>query len=163
MELLQVVGHAIQFHIHGLSEHTFDRTHMDLEIHLVHKTEAGESAVVGFFVFVVWQPVADWWLRWRAECRKGADICILVPQLEGDTDGSQTGHIIVSLQGPVKNYIPVVPFHTSVLEWKVGPPLSEIDDEKIDEYFNKLYKSILVNIRILMETLCVEEEPEHVK
>ena len=39
-----------QFHIHGLSEHTFDRTHMDLEIHLVHKTESGDSAVVGFFV-----------------------------------------------------------------------------------------------------------------
>ena len=71
--------------------------------------------------------------------------------------------VIVSLQGPVKSYISEVPFHTSVLEWDVAPPLSEIVDDQLEEYFNNVYKSILVNIRILMETLCVEEESEYVK
>jgi len=71
--------------------------------------------------------------------------------------------IIVSLQGPIKSYISKVPFHTSVLQWNVAPPLSEIVDDRIEEHLNNIYKTILVNIRILMETLCVEEESEYDK
>ena len=70
-------------------------------------------------------------------------------------------HVIVSLQGPIKNYISTVPFHTSVLEWDVAPPFSEIADDQIEEHLNTVHKTILVNIRILMETLCVEEEFEY--
>ena len=36
-----------QFHFHGLSEHTFEGKGSDMELHLVHKSAAGESAVVG--------------------------------------------------------------------------------------------------------------------
>ena len=71
--------------------------------------------------------------------------------------------LIVSLQGPIKSYISEVPFHASVLEWDVAPPLSEIVDDRIEEHLNSIYKTILVNIRILMETLCVAEESEYGK
>jgi len=71
--------------------------------------------------------------------------------------------LIVSLQGPIKSYISKVPFHTSVLQWNVAPPLSEIVDDRIEEHLNNVYKTILVNIRILMEALCVEEESEYGK
>lgn len=70
-------------------------------------------------------------------------------------------HVIISLQGPINEYLSEVPFRTSVLEWDVAPPLSEIADDQKEEYFSNIYKTILVNIRILMETLCVEEEPEY--
>jgi phosphate transport system protein len=68
--------------------------------------------------------------------------------------------IIVSLQGPIKSHISKVPFHTSILEWDVAPLLSEIAEDQIEEHLSNLHKTILVNIRILMETLCVEEEFE---
>ena len=71
--------------------------------------------------------------------------------------------IIVGLQGPIKSRISRVPFHTSVLKWDVAPPLSEIADDQIEKYFSNLHKTILVNIRIMMETLCVEEEFEYEK
>jgi len=45
----------------------------------------------------------------------------------------------------------------------VAPPLSEIVDDQIEEHLNNIYKTILVNIRILMEALCVEEESEYGK
>jgi protein-tyrosine-phosphatase len=69
--------------------------------------------------------------------------------------------VIVSLQGPIKSYISAVPFHASVLEWDLAPPLSEIVDNQMEEHLKNIYKSILVNIRILMETLCVAEESEY--
>src|SRR5207237_3324330 len=39
-----------QFHFHGLSEHTFEGKGSDMELHLVHKSAAGETAVVGVVV-----------------------------------------------------------------------------------------------------------------
>ena len=65
-------------------------------------------------------------------------------------------HVIVSLQGTITSYIAKVPFHTSVLHWDVGSDPNEVDDDQVEEYLNGLYKTILVNIRILMETLCAE-------
>ena len=37
----------LQFHFHGLSEHTFDGKGADMELHLVHTSAAGVNAVVG--------------------------------------------------------------------------------------------------------------------
>ncbi|MBC7818025.1 MAG: carbonic anhydrase family protein [Planctomycetaceae bacterium] len=39
-----------QFHVHTPSEHTLDGKHFDLEIHFVHKSKAGDMAVVGVLV-----------------------------------------------------------------------------------------------------------------
>jgi len=37
----------LQFHFHAPSEHTIDGKHADMEMHLVHKNEAGQLAVIG--------------------------------------------------------------------------------------------------------------------
>lgn len=39
-----------QFHFHSPSEHTLHGKHFDMEMHLVHKSEAGEIAVIGVFI-----------------------------------------------------------------------------------------------------------------
>lgn len=40
----------LQFHFHALSEHTVGGKHYDMEGHLVHQSEDGESAVVGILM-----------------------------------------------------------------------------------------------------------------
>jgi carbonic anhydrase len=40
----------VQYHFHAPSEHTIDGRHYPLEVHLVHKSAAGELAVVGVLV-----------------------------------------------------------------------------------------------------------------
>jgi phosphate transport system protein len=93
----------------------------------------------------------------------GFDLTGMKPKSMDKIPKLDNFHVVVSLQGPIKSYISTVPFHTSVLEWDVAPPLSEIADDQIEEHLNNIYKTILVNIRILMETLCVEEESEYGK
>jgi carbonic anhydrase len=39
-----------QFHFHAPSEHTIDGRHADMEMHLVHKSEDGQVAVVGVMI-----------------------------------------------------------------------------------------------------------------
>lgn len=39
-----------QFHFHSQSEHTVDRAHYPLELHLVHRTPEGKRAVVGVLI-----------------------------------------------------------------------------------------------------------------
>jgi len=40
----------LQYHFHGPSEHTLDQKHFPMEMHLVHKSAAGELAVIGAFI-----------------------------------------------------------------------------------------------------------------
>jgi carbonic anhydrase len=52
----------VQFHFHAPSEHTIDGEHAPLEVHFVHKSTAGELAVIGILVEegehdVLWEPV----------------------------------------------------------------------------------------------------------
>jgi len=54
----------IQFHFHAPSEHTIDGEHAPLEVHFVHKSAAGELAVIGILVEegthdVLWDPVIE--------------------------------------------------------------------------------------------------------
>ena len=44
-----------QFHFHAPSEHTIDGKHAAMEMHLVHKTDAGQIAVIGVLI----EPGAD--------------------------------------------------------------------------------------------------------
>ena len=52
----------VQFHFHAPSEHTIDGEHAPLEVHMVHKSAAGELAVIGILVEEgehdsIWDPI----------------------------------------------------------------------------------------------------------
>jgi len=50
IELGETLYELAQFHFHAPSEHTIDGQHSPLEVHYVHKSAAGELAVVGMLV-----------------------------------------------------------------------------------------------------------------
>jgi phosphate transport system protein len=58
-------------------------------------------------------------------------------------------HIIVSLDNPISNYFEEIPFHTTVLEWDIGP-LPEAGD---NGGFESLYRELAVRISDLMTLL----------
>ena len=63
-----------------------------------------------------------------------------------------TQHVIVSLQGSVKSYFQQIPFHTTPLEWDVGPA-PESGDEAGIQQLEEIYRNTAVQIRDLMEIL----------
>ena len=67
-------------------------------------------------------------------------------------------HVIVSLQGPAKSYFDQIPFHTTPLEWDVGPA-PESNDEAGIKRLEELYRDTAVQIRDLMEALRGEGAP----
>jgi len=63
-ELDGVRYELVQYHFHAPSEHTIDGEHAPLEVHFVHKSAAGELAVIGILVEegthdVLWDPVIE--------------------------------------------------------------------------------------------------------
>lgn len=58
-------------------------------------------------------------------------------------------YIIVSLEGAVSSYLPEIPFHSTVLEWDLGP-VPEAGDE---QGFENLYRTISLQVKDLMELL----------
>ena len=69
-----------------------------------------------------------------------------------------TQHVIVSLEGPVKSYFEQTPFHTTPLEWDVGPAPGHHDEAGIKR-LQELYRDTAVQVRDLMETLRGEGAP----
>jgi len=67
-------------------------------------------------------------------------------------------HVIVSLQGPVNAYFDQIPFHTTPLEWDVGPA-PEKDDEADSKRLEEIYRDTAVQVRDLMEMLRGEGAP----
>ena len=57
-------------------------------------------------------------------------------------------HVVVSLQGPVGNYLQDIPFHTATLEWDVA---QSPDDSSLD--YEAVYRALSVEVRQLMERL----------
>ena len=47
---------VLQFHFHAASEHTLDDSSERMEMHIVHRSEAGELAVLGAFIEEVFNP-----------------------------------------------------------------------------------------------------------
>ena len=67
-------------------------------------------------------------------------------------------HVIVSLQGPAKSYFEQIPFHTTPLEWDIGPaPVT--DDEAGTRRLEEIYRDTAVQVRDLMEALRGEGAP----
>jgi len=58
-------------------------------------------------------------------------------------------YVIVSLEGEVSSYLPEIPFHSTALEWDLGP-MPEAGDER---GFENLYRAISLQVKDLMETL----------
>ena len=68
-------------------------------------------------------------------------------------------HVIVSLQGPVNDYIAKIPFHTTVLEWDVGSAPDGDDDSQKTQRLETIYREIAVQVRDLMESLRGTDAP----
>ncbi len=68
-------------------------------------------------------------------------------------------HIIVSLQGPVSNYFKQVPFHTTPLEWDIGPAPEGSDATETARRLEDIYREVALQVRDLMETLRGEDAP----
>ena len=75
--------------------------------------------------------------------------------LEPDIEKAGIYDVIVSLQGPMTDYLPQQPFRTVFLEWDVGQWPE--DSEGAEERFHLMYREITARVRDLMETLCGEE------
>jgi phosphate transport system protein len=69
-----------------------------------------------------------------------------------------TQHVIVSLQGPVSSYFDQIPFHTTPLEWDIGPA-PENGDEAGIQRLEEIYRDTAVQVRDLMEILRGEGAP----
>ncbi|MEN8109020.1 MAG: phosphate signaling complex protein PhoU [Pseudomonadota bacterium] len=67
-------------------------------------------------------------------------------------------HVIVSLQGPVKAYFEQIPFHTTPLEWDIGPA-PDSDDEAGIKRLEEIYRDTAMQVRDLMEILRGEGAP----
>jgi phosphate transport system protein len=65
-------------------------------------------------------------------------------------------HVIVSLQGPAREYFDKIPFHTTALEWDVGELPG---DGGSAENVEAVYREIAVRVRDLMVTLRGEDAP----
>ncbi len=62
-------------------------------------------------------------------------------------------HVIVSLQGPVRDYVPELPFHTTGLEWEVGPVADDQLEALSTEEMETIYRQIAAQVSDLMELL----------
>jgi phosphate transport system protein len=68
-------------------------------------------------------------------------------------------HFVVSLQGPVHSYFPQLPFHTTPLEWDVGPAPGPGEPAAANRRLEEIYREIALQVRDLMETLRGEGAP----
>jgi len=88
----------------------------------------------------------------------GFDMSVARPAKLGATPVSLSPYfVVVTLDGPVERYTERVPFHTSVLEWDVGPWPEGGGEEATERRLQELYREISVRVRELVETLRGEE------
>ena len=86
--------------------------------------------------------------------RHGFDMSAVAPRaLDDELEHLDRYFLIVSLDGPVRSYVPRVPFHTSALAWDVGPVGAETDDEEAAQQLETLYRDLAVRIDDLMQVL----------
>ena len=62
-------------------------------------------------------------------------------------------HVIVGLEGNLREHIPEVPFHTVLLNWDVGEIPQELDQERSIALLEESLKKLSVESRELMETM----------
>jgi phosphate transport system protein len=64
-------------------------------------------------------------------------------------------HVVVSLQGPLSSYVLELPFHTTGLEWDLGP----VPEQQEEKRFEDVYRQLALQIKDLMELMRGEEAP----
>ncbi len=90
--------------------------------------------------------------------RHGHDFTDVHPQaLDLSPQDLEDFHVIVSLRGPVSDYIEEVPFHAVDLEWKL--PDAPADGSGANKGWEEIYQGLLLNTRELMEKLRGKEAP----
>lgn len=70
-----------------------------------------------------------------------------------------TLHFVVSLQGPVDSYLKNIPFHTTPLEWDLGPAPSGTATEDTRQRLQEIYRDTAVQVRDLMQALRGKDAP----
>ena len=78
-------------------------------------------------------------------------------KLDTDPKNISKYFVVISLQGSVKSYIPSLPFHTSALEWDVGPTPAGLEGGEVNARLEELYREIVVHVRDLIETITGKE------
>ena len=78
-------------------------------------------------------------------------------QLDTGKDNINQYFVVVSLQGPVKSYLTELPFHTSALDWDVGPTPAGLEAGEADTRVQELYREITGHVKELIETITGDE------
>ncbi len=78
-------------------------------------------------------------------------------ELNLDVDKAAAYDIIVSLEGPIGDYVPEQPFRTVFLEWDVGQAPGADAAGKEAELYQEMHREISARVRDLMETITGEE------
>jgi phosphate transport system protein len=68
-------------------------------------------------------------------------------------------HLVVCLQGSVKDYLPQLPFHTAGLEWDIGAGDLAAGDSPDEDTLLRMYRELNARISDLMETLRGKDAP----
>lgn len=68
-------------------------------------------------------------------------------------------HLVISLQGPVSEYLPQLPFHTSGIEWDIGAGGLSLGQAPDDELLTTMYRELGSHISELMHQLRGEDAP----
>ncbi|MBF0190662.1 MAG: phosphate signaling complex protein PhoU [Magnetococcales bacterium] len=65
--------------------------------------------------------------------------------------------IIISLQGPVRSFVPKPAFHTTFLNWDVGEMPDDDDRVNANRRYDEIYRELAVQLRQLMDILTGRE------
>ena len=68
-------------------------------------------------------------------------------------------HVIVSLGGRVRDYLPAIPFHTTGVVWDIDAPPPGERANLTNEQLESIYRQIATEVRDLMEILRGEDAP----
>lgn len=85
---------------------------------------------------------------------RGLDLSEAKPKALDLTPAELAPHYaIVSLSGPVRSYVPEIPFRTVALEWDVGEAPDGLGEQETRKRLEAIYRDIALHVRDLMEQL----------
>jgi phosphate transport system protein len=90
----------------------------------------------------------------------GVDIATAAPNpIEFTEHQLAELHLVVSLQGAVRDYLPQLPFHTSGLEWDIGASSAAEGESPDEESLRGMYRELGSHISELMQLLRGQDAP----